>query len=69
MDHPFHLHGFFFQRDGIPEWKDTINIPASSTVRLLVSVASHDGAAGGWMYHCHILGHQEGGMMGELAVE
>ena len=33
-DHPFHLHGFFFQpvdRDGAPparpEWKDTLNVP------------------------------------------
>jgi len=23
---------------------------------------------GGWMYHCHILEHAEGGMMGEIDV-
>lgn len=66
MDHPFHLHGFFFQRQGAGEWKDTINIPANATVRLLVDFEDHDGAAGGWMYHCHIIGHQEGGMMGDV---
>lgn len=33
MDHPFHLHGFFFQAAGAPpEWKDTINVPARKTI-------------------------------------
>lgn len=67
MDHPFHLHGFFFQPDGAREWKDTINIPSQTTVRLLVDFRARDGAAGSWMYHCHILEHAEGGMMAEVA--
>ncbi len=71
MDHPFHLHGFAFQRrraaDNV-EWKDTINIPALSTVELVVDFATHEGAAGEWLYHCHILEHAEGGMMGEVRV-
>ena len=73
MDHPFHLHGFFFQaidRDGIAEpyraWKDTINIPGKHRLRFAVKF---DGFAGRWMYHCHILEHGERGMMGELIVE
>ncbi len=72
MDHPFHLHGFFFQvleRGGAAEpyraWKDTVNIPAKQALRLRVSFQEH---AGGWMYHCHILEHGEWGMMGELEV-
>jgi len=72
MDHPFHLHGFFFQvlsRGGVTEpyraWKDTVNVPAKSTVRLSVRF---DGFPGAWMYHCHILEHGERGMMGELLV-
>jgi len=74
MDHPFHLHGFFFQvlaKNGvtIPGEdiinKDTINIPAESGMRM---VARFD-EPGGWMYHCHILEHAEGGMMGEIEVE
>ena len=74
MDHPFHLHGFFFQRRGEPanvgnvEWKDTINIPGLETVDLIVDFAARDGATGDWMYHCHILEHAEGGMMGEVRV-
>jgi FtsP/CotA-like multicopper oxidase with cupredoxin domain len=68
MDHPFHLHGFHFQPAGAREWKDTINIPSKKTVRVLANFAEHDGARGTWMYHCHILEHEEGGMMAELEV-
>ena len=69
MDHPFHVHGFFFQRSAAPqgpEWKDTINIAARSTVDLIVDFAPRPGAAGDWMYHCHILEHAERGMMGDV---
>lgn len=71
MDHPFHLHGTFFQqldRDGvaIPPGrrvaKDTIVIPAKSTLNL---AAAFD-EPGMWMYHCHINEHSEGGMMGMI---
>ncbi|MEW5847946.1 MAG: multicopper oxidase family protein [Myxococcota bacterium] len=74
MDHPFHLHGFFFQvlaSNGVaipPERranKDTIIVPAESTLHLV----SRLDEPGSWMYHCHILEHAEAGMMGELRVE
>jgi FtsP/CotA-like multicopper oxidase with cupredoxin domain len=70
MDHPFHLHGFHFQvldRDGVPEpyrsWKDLVNVPKHSSVRIVVHF---DDFAGKWMYHCHILDHEDEGMMGIL---
>jgi FtsP/CotA-like multicopper oxidase with cupredoxin domain len=69
MDHPFHIHGFFFQREGEREWKDTINIPASDTLRLHIAFDDRDGATGMWMYHCHILEHGESGMLAEIHVE
>jgi FtsP/CotA-like multicopper oxidase with cupredoxin domain len=72
MDHPFHLHGFQFQvldRDGVPEpqraWKDVVNVPKHQTARFVVR---YDGFAGKWMYHCHILDHEDHGMMGVLEV-
>lgn len=68
MDHPFHLHGFHFQVSGRREWKDTVNVPANGLVRLSVDFEQYPGASGSWMYHCHILEHEEGGMMGELEV-
>jgi FtsP/CotA-like multicopper oxidase with cupredoxin domain len=70
MDHPFHLHGFQFQvidRNGVPvafrSWKDTVNVPRHETVRFIVRF---DDYAGKWMFHCHILDHEDMGMMGVL---
>ena len=70
--HPLHLHGFFFQvldASGQPvrplAWKDTVDVPFEQTVRLLVRF---DDRAGLWMYHCHILDHADGGLMGTVAV-
>ena len=73
MDHPFHLHGFQFQvldRDGVKEpylaWKDMLNIPRHSTARIIVR---YDDYPGKWMFHCHILDHEDHGMMGVLEVK
>jgi FtsP/CotA-like multicopper oxidase with cupredoxin domain len=72
MDHPFHLHGFQFQvldRNGVPEpfrsWKDTVNVPKHESVRFIVRF---DDFPGKWMFHCHILDHEDRGMMGVLEV-
>ena len=73
MDHPFHLHGFQFQlldRNGVPEhdrrWKDTVNVPKHETVRFIVHFDEHPGK---WMFHCHILDHEDHGMMGVLEIK
>ena len=73
MDHPFHLHGFQFQmldRDGVPEpfrsWKDVVNVPKHGTARFIVRYANYPGK---WMFHCHILDHEDHGMMGILEVK
>jgi FtsP/CotA-like multicopper oxidase with cupredoxin domain len=72
MDHPFHLHGFQFQvldRNGVPEpfpaWKDTVNVPKGERVRFIVQYTDYPGQ---WMFHCHILDHEDHGMMGILEV-
>lgn len=72
MDHPFHLHGFQFQileRNGVPEqfccWKDMVNVPKHETARFIVR---YDDNPGKWMFHCHILDHEDHGMMGILEV-
>lgn len=71
--HPFHIHGTQFQilsRDGVaPEaseqgWKDTVFVRANETVRIIVRF-NYEGV---FMYHCHILEHEEAGMMGQLEV-
>jgi FtsP/CotA-like multicopper oxidase with cupredoxin domain len=72
MDHPFHLHGFFFQVleiDGKePAWRsleDVINVPPRATVRI---AWYPDDRPGMWMYHCHILEHHAAGMMAHFEV-
>ena len=72
MDHPFHLHGFFFQVvevNGRPpeflSWEDTVNVPPRSRVRI---AWMPDDRPGEWMYHCHILEHHASGMMAHFEV-
>ena len=72
MDHPFHLHGFFFQVleiDGnaplFRAWKDTINLGPRSKAKI---AWLPDNRPGKWMYHCHILEHHEAGMMAHFEV-
>jgi FtsP/CotA-like multicopper oxidase with cupredoxin domain len=72
MDHPFHLHGFFFQVlsvNGVAPayraWQDTVNVPPKGRVRI---AWMPDDRPGFWMYHCHILEHHAGGMMANFAV-
>lgn len=66
--HPFHLHGYSFQvldDSRVLEWKDTVDVPAGTDLRIAVQFADRPGM---WMYHCHILDHAESGMMGQLHV-
>jgi FtsP/CotA-like multicopper oxidase with cupredoxin domain len=67
FNHPFHLHGFFFQEvtpaNGILQWKDTIDVPQHTQKKIVVKF---DNRPGMWMYHCHILDHADVGMMGHL---
>ena len=72
QDHPFHIHGFFFQvlqQDGEPSpvlaWKDTVNVPRKSQTRI---AWLPDDRPGEWMYHCHILEHHAMGMMAHFSV-
>ncbi|MGU7781716.1 multicopper oxidase family protein [Burkholderia sp. PU8-34] len=75
MDHPFHLHGTQFQvieraSNGTrtPEpfraWRDTVNVQSGETVTIL----STQDMRGERMFHCHILEHEDLGMMGTLKV-
>jgi FtsP/CotA-like multicopper oxidase with cupredoxin domain len=68
--HPFHLHGFFFQvldKDRAPvrplEWKDTVSVPYKDQLTLVVR---YDDRPGHWMFHCHVLDHADGGLMGTV---
>lgn len=72
MDHPFHLDVWPFRvlddASGNPVrgWKDTVNVPAGQSVRLRVAFRDLTGRT---VYHCHILDHEDLGMMGVIDVE
>lgn len=72
MDHPFHLHGFFFQvleENGkapvYKAWKDTYNLKPGSKINI---AWMPDNRPGKWMYHCHIIEHHAAGMMANFEV-
>lgn len=72
--HNFHAHGIQFQileRNGSrpPEnergWKDTFHLEDGERVKLITRFHY----PGEFMYHCHILEHEDNGMMGQFKVE
>lgn len=69
--HPIHFHGHSFRvisRNGRPtehkEWQDTVLLAP----RERADIAFVADNPGDWMFHCHILEHQLGGMMGVIRV-
>lgn len=75
MDHPIHVHGTQFQVVGrssaVPvapfdgtAWFDVVNVPAGGTV----TIKTRQMAPGKRMVHCHILPHEDAGMMAVLEV-
>jgi len=68
MDHPFHLHVWPLRVQGAAAsvgWKDTVNVPAGSSVTIRIDFSDF---AGRTVYHCHILDHEDIGMMGIINV-
>ena len=72
FEHPMHLHGHFFQVVAIGNravkervWRDTVVMAPRQEMDIAL-VADN---VGEWMFHCHILDHAAGGMMGTVVVE
>lgn len=72
MDHPMHIHGTYFlvvslngQRPERETWKDTVNVPAGDYVDVAFVMKN----PGEWMLHCHIIDHEDGGMMTVVRAE
>ncbi|MFI6740449.1 multicopper oxidase family protein [Nonomuraea sp. NPDC050451] len=75
--HNFHIHEVALQVldvDGEkpPAYasghKDTVYVPPKSTVRLAVRFGRFTDPATPYMYHCHILRHEDSGMMGQFVI-
>jgi FtsP/CotA-like multicopper oxidase with cupredoxin domain len=72
MDHPMHLHVWPMQlitTGGVPEtgvtWRDVVNVPAGATTTVRIAF---DRNAGRSVYHCHILDHEDLGMMAVVQI-
>lgn len=77
LAHPFHIHDVQFRvldRDGAPPQpheqglKDTVLVDPGSTVRIIAEFADFADPEHPYMYHCHILEHEDAGMMGQFVV-
>lgn len=73
MAHPFHVHINKFQvisRNGQPApyaaWKDVVSVSPGETIRIRIPFRDH---AGKTVYHCHVLDHEDRGMMGILDIQ
>jgi FtsP/CotA-like multicopper oxidase with cupredoxin domain len=75
MAHPFHAHAIQYQilsRNGVPAtgsdlgWKDTFLVQPGETVKVIGKFEAVN--TGDYMYHCHILEHEDAGMMGYFRV-
>jgi spore coat protein A len=74
MDHPVHIHQTMFQIleiNGIPPpathagWKDTVNVPAMGSARVIMEFPDY---AGRYVFHCHVLEHEDHAMMARFDV-
>ena len=65
--HPFHLHGVAFRvlSEARRPWRDTVLLDP----RQRAEIAFVADNPGDWMIHCHILEHQESGMMASMRIK
>ena len=75
--HPFHIHDVQFyitELNGLappPNMagrKDVVLVPAMQTVKFIAKFETFCDSAAPYMYHCHMLPHEDDGMMGQFVV-
>jgi FtsP/CotA-like multicopper oxidase with cupredoxin domain len=75
--HPFHIHGVQFQildrwgkrpADYERGWKDTVLVSNAEIVHVIMRFPEFSDPNTPYMYHCHILEHEDMGMMGQFIV-
>ena len=50
-------------------FKDTVRVNAGEVVRVIARFEDYADAEIPYMFHCHILEHEDNGMMGQFTVE
>ena len=77
ISHPFHVHDVQFNilsRNGIPPTayemgrKDVVMVRPGETVRIIMQFLDYSHPEIPYMYHCHLLSHEDDGMMGQFLV-
>jgi bilirubin oxidase len=77
MPHPFHVHNVQFRvldRNGKAPHpvetglKDVVLVHSGEIVRIIMKFPEYSDAKVPYMYHCHILEHEDQGMMGQFVV-
>lgn len=77
LTHPVHIHNVHFQvldRNGVPPppeergLKDTVRVLPGETVRVLCRFEHYRDPETPYMYHCHMLEHEDRGMMAQFVV-
>lgn len=77
ISHPFHIHDvqfYILSRNGSTPppneqgRKDVVLVKPQETVRFIAHFENFSGKTP-YMYHCHLLPHEDGGMMGQFTVE
>jgi FtsP/CotA-like multicopper oxidase with cupredoxin domain len=74
--HNFHVHGVAFQTvplgstapDPQLGWKDTVLLAAGETVQLAIKFPPYEDPLTPYMYHCHLMWHEDVGMMAQFTV-
>lgn len=73
--HPFHIHQVHFMAYAVngvplanPEWLDTVNVPYRGTVDVIMDF-TNPVIRGTSLFHCHLLNHEDKGMMAKIAFE
>ena len=75
--HPFHIHDVQFnviEKSGLPPspsesgWKDVILVMPNDSVKFITKFETFADPITPYMYHCHLLHHEDDGMMGSFLV-
>ena len=79
LAHTFHIHDIQFYltsntgAGGLPAymqgWKDSLNIYQQSSVTFITKFSDFASNTNPFMYHCHFLQHEDGGLMGQFLVQ
>jgi bilirubin oxidase len=76
--HPFHIHDvqfYILERNGVVPpvneqgRKDVLLVKPQEVIKFIAKFETFSNSSVPYMYHCHMLVHEDGGMMGQFVVD